>query len=115
MTTLNKETALLAIPEICIDKIIALYHVSLFAGHQGVVKTYLTMKDKLFIPNLMHYLRSFIKGCHICQLARPDKPPMRQLQPLNLFKFQTIVKAKHGSESDAKITKRSQVHLVHYQ
>ena len=28
----------------------------------------------------MLYLRSFIKGCHICQLTRPDKPPMRQLQ-----------------------------------
>ena len=57
----DKEAAVLAIPEVCIDKIIALYHTSLFAGHQGVVKTYLTMKDKFFIPNLMHYLRSFIK------------------------------------------------------
>ena len=79
--TPDKQTALLAIPEICVDKIIALYHVSLFAGHEGVVKTYLMMKDKFFIPNLMHYLRSFIKGCHICQLGRSDKPPMRQLQP----------------------------------
>ena len=72
VTTPDKETALLAIPETCMDKIIALYHVSLFAGHQGVVKTYLTMKDKFFIPNLIHYLRPFIKGCHICQLARSD-------------------------------------------
>ena len=77
----DKEAAVLAIPEICVDKIIALYHTSLFAGHQGVVKTYLTMKDKFFIPNLMHYLRSFIKGCHICQLSRSDKLPTRQLQP----------------------------------
>ena len=37
-TTPDKETALLAIPKICVDKIIALYHASLFAGHQGVVK-----------------------------------------------------------------------------
>ena len=81
VTTPDKETALLAIPEICMDKIITLYHVSLFAGHQGVVKMYLTMKDKFFILNLRHYLRSFIKGCHICQVARPDKPQMRQLQP----------------------------------
>ena len=29
----------------------------------------------------MHYLRSFRKGCHICKLARPNKPPMMQLQP----------------------------------
>ena len=81
VTTPDKEAAVLAIPEICIDKIIALYHTSLFAGHQGVVKTYLTMKDKFFIPNLMHYLRSFIKGCHVCQLSRSNKLPTRQLQP----------------------------------
>ena len=48
VTTPDKETALLAIPEICADKIIALYHASLFAGHQGIVKTYLTMKGQIF-------------------------------------------------------------------
>ena len=87
VTTPEKETALLAIPEICVDKVIALYHASLFTGHQCIVKTYLTMKDNFFLPNLMHYLRAFIKGCHICQLARSDKPPMRQFQPLNLFEL----------------------------
>ena len=61
VTMPEKEKALLAIPKICVDKIIALYHVSLFAGHQGVVEMYLTMKDKFFVPGLMHYLRSFIK------------------------------------------------------
>ena len=81
VTTPDKEAAVLAIPEICIDKIIALYHTSLFAGHQGVNKTHLTMKGKFFIPNLTHYLRSFIKGCHVCQLSRSNKPPTRQLQP----------------------------------
>ena len=34
----GKETALLAIPEICADKIITLYHSNLFAGHQGIIK-----------------------------------------------------------------------------
>ena len=53
----EKETAVLAIPETCADKIITLYHKSLFAGHQGVIKMYLTISDKFFIPNLMHYLR----------------------------------------------------------
>ena len=32
------------------------------------------------IPNLIHYLRSYIKGCHICQLMCNEKPPKRQLQ-----------------------------------
>ena len=31
--TPNKETAILAIPETCADKIITLYHSSLFTGH----------------------------------------------------------------------------------
>ena len=76
----EKETAVLAVPETCIDKIIALYHSSLFAGHQGVIKTYLTISDKFFIPNLIHYHRSYIKSCHICQLMYNKKLPPRQLQ-----------------------------------
>ena len=80
-TTPGRESALLAIPEICADKIIALYHSNLFVGHLGVIKTYLTISDRFYIPNLMHYLRSYIKGCHICQLNRKDKLPERQLQP----------------------------------
>ena len=76
----DKEKALLAIAESCTDKIISLYHNSLFAGHQGVIKTYLTISSKFLIPNLMHYLRAFLKACHICQLSRNDKPPSRQLK-----------------------------------
>ena len=76
----EKETAVLAIQEACTDKIITLYHKSLFAGHQGVIKTYLTISDKFFIPNQIHYLRSYIKGCHICQLSRNEKSPTRHFQ-----------------------------------
>ena len=77
----GKETALLAIPEVCADKIITLYHSNLFAGHQGVIKMYLTISNRFYIPNLMHYLRSYIKGCYICQLNKKDKLPETQLQP----------------------------------
>ena len=35
--TLEKELAVLAVPDSCSDKIITLYHSSLFAGHQGVI------------------------------------------------------------------------------
>ena len=76
----DKETAILAIPEACTDKIMTLYDKSLFAGHQGVIKTYLTISDKFFIPNLIHYLRSCIKGFHICQLSRNEKPPTRHFE-----------------------------------
>ena len=100
----DKEAAVLAIPEVCVDKIIALYHTSLFACHQGVVKTYLTMKDKFFILNLMHYLRSFIKGCHVCQLSRFDKLPTRQLQPRIYFNYRPLLKLS----MDLKVMPRSQ-------
>ena len=39
ITTPEKEKALLATPEVCADKIITLYHASLFTRHQGVIKT----------------------------------------------------------------------------
>ena len=104
VTTADKEAAVLAIPGVCVDKIIALYHTSLFAGHQGVVKTYLTMKDKFFIPNLMHYLRSFIKGCHACQLSRSHKPPTRQLQPRIYLNYRPLLKLS----MDLKVMPRSQ-------
>ena len=45
---LEQETAVLAIPEVCVDKIITLHHKSLFAGHQGVIKRYLTISDKFY-------------------------------------------------------------------
>ena len=75
----EKETTVLAVPEMCAYKIITLYQSSLFTGHNHVIKTYLTISE-FFIPNLIHYLRYYIKGCYICQLVRHEKPPVRQLQ-----------------------------------
>ena len=69
----------MATQEVCADKIITHYYSNLFVGHQGVIKTYLTISDKFFIPNLIHYLCSSIRGCHICQLTCNEKPPTRQL------------------------------------
>ena len=78
--TPDKERALLAIPENCVDKITELYHSSLFAGHQGVIKTYLTISNNLVIPQCMHHLRLYLSVCHICQLFSKDKPASRQLE-----------------------------------
>ena len=102
--TPGKEKALLAIPEICADKIITLYPTSLFLGHQGVIKTYLTISDKFFVPNLMHYLKSYLKACHICQLARNDKPPSRQLQARINLNYKPMSRLS----MDLKVMPRSQ-------
>ena len=104
ITIPDKEKALLAIPETCTDKIISLYHDTLFVGHQGVIKTYLTMSSKFFIPNLMHYLRAFLKACHICQLSRNDKPPSRQLETRINLNYRPMSRLS----MDLKVMPRSQ-------
>ena len=103
VTIPEKETALLAIPEMCADNIITLYHACLFAGHQGVIKTYLTIADKFFIPDPMCYLHSYIKGCHICQLSRKDKTPTRQLHGRINLNYRPL--SKLGM--DSKVVPRS--------
>ena len=102
-TVPGKETALLAVPEICADKIITLYHSTLFVEHQGVIKTYITISDRFFIPNLMHYLRSYIKGCHICQLNRKDKLLVKQLQTKINLNYRPLSRLVYGFKSNAKI------------
>ena len=86
------------------NHIIMLYHTSLFAGHQGFIKTYLTINDKFFISGLMHYLRSFIKGCHTCQLVRVDKPPTRELQHRIYLNYRPLSRLS----MDIKVMPRSQ-------
>ena len=81
-----------------------LYDASLFAGHQVVLKTYLTISDNFFVPNLMPYLRSYLKACHICQLARNDKPPLRQLQTRISLNYRPMSRFS----MDLKVMPRSQ-------
>ena len=52
----------------------------------------------------MHYLRSFIKGCHTCQLVRVDKPPMTQLQPRIYLNYRPLSRLS----TDLKVMPRSQ-------
>ena len=103
--TPGKEKALLAIPEICEDKIIMLYHASLYAGHQGMIKTYQTINDKFFVPNLMHHLMSYLKAWHICQLARNGKPPSRQLQTRINLNCRPMSRLSMDLKVNAKVTK----------
>ena len=50
--TPEKETAVIVVPDTCADKITILYHSSLFAGHQCVIKTYLTISDNVLFQTL---------------------------------------------------------------
>ena len=67
-TTPGKESAVLAIYKSHVDRIITLYHSRIFAGHQGVIKMYLTINERFFIPDSILYFQGHIRECHICQL-----------------------------------------------
>ena len=103
VSNLNKEATVLAIPEVCVEKIITLYHSSLFAGHQGVIKTHLTISDKFFTPHWIHYLHPYIKGGHICQLTHNNKTPERQLQTRPNLNYRLLSKLS----MDLKVMPRS--------
>ena len=114
ITISGKKTALLATPEVCADKIITLHHSSFFAGHQGVIKTYLIIADKFFIPDLMHYLHFYIKGCHICQLSRKDKTPTRQLQTGINLNYRPLSRLSMDLKVRPKSHKGTQIYFVYY-
>ena len=65
---------------------------------------YLTISDKFFISNLIHYLRSFLKACHICQFDRNDKLPTRQLETRIHLNYKPMSRLS----MDLKVMPRSQ-------
>ena len=61
---------LLCIPEKNIPHILYYYHDSLLAGHQGVTRMYLTLRQKYFIPYLFDAIRNYVLSCEKCQKTR---------------------------------------------
>ena len=79
-TTPGKESATLALPKSYVDRIITLYHSSIFGGHQFIFKMYLTINEMFFIPDLICYSKAYLKGCQICQPCSNEKPQHWHLQ-----------------------------------
>ena len=87
VTTPDKEAAVLAIPEICIDKIIALYHTSLFAGHQGVVKDISYDERQIFHSKFNALLKIFHKGMSCLPTIKIRQTANKTVATLNLFEL----------------------------
>ena len=80
VTTPKKETPLLAIPETYADKIITLYHSILFCRTPRCHKNVFNYWRQIHHTRIGTLLTIIYKGCHIYQMSRNDKPPVRQLQ-----------------------------------
>ena len=62
---------LLFIPEKFEYNIFQMYHTSLLSMHQELWKTFLTIRNRYYIPNLFVKLHTFIQACHLCQRSKP--------------------------------------------
>ena len=50
------------------------YHDSLLAGHQGVTRMYLTLKEKCYANNLFNSIRKYVQSCHTCHTKSAKEP-----------------------------------------
>ena len=65
---------LLVIPESYVPTNLYQYHDSLLAGHQGVTRMYLTLKEKFFANNLFNSIRKYVQSCHTCHTRSAKEP-----------------------------------------
>ena len=65
---------LLVIPETCVHTIQYQYHDSLLAGHQGVTRMYLPLKEKFYANNLFNSIRKYEQSCHTCHTRSVTEP-----------------------------------------
>ena len=63
-----ESSLLLVIPETYVPTILYQYHDSLLAGHQGITRMYLTLKEKFYANNLFKSIRKYYKvAIHVIQ------------------------------------------------
>ena len=61
---------ILCIPETLVPSVLYQYHDHLLAGHQGVTRMYLTLKEKYYFPNMFSLIRKYILCCNVCESRR---------------------------------------------
>ena len=63
-----------------VDQLLHYFHSSFMGGHMGITKTYMTLSQRFFCPNLAHHVWAYIIGCHICQTVKLGKGIKRPFQ-----------------------------------
>ena len=71
---------LLCIPSSKIEMLLQYFHSSIMGGHMGITKTYMTLSQCFYCPNLAHHVRAYIIGCHICQTVKVSNQIKRPFQ-----------------------------------
>ena len=68
---------LLVIPEKFEANLLNMYHNSLLAMHQGLYRTFLTMRKQFYFPNMLPKIQKYIEACTLCQCTKPKNTKQR--------------------------------------
>ena len=89
----NLEPSLvLVITESYVPTILYQYHDSLLAGHQGVTRIYLTLKEKFYANNLFNSSRKYVQSCHTCHTRSAKEPGYRAYNTRVPYDFRSMFK-----------------------
>ncbi len=67
----------LCVPEEFVPQILYHYHDYIMSGHQGIVRTYLMVREKYFFPHMFKKVQQYVRSCHLCQTTKASaKLPM---------------------------------------
>lgn len=67
----------LAVPESMAETIISQFHDNLLSSHQGVLRTYLTVRRNFYTPSLFERINNYVKACLRCQQFRNKTDKLR--------------------------------------
>ena len=81
---------LLVIPETYVPTILYQYHDSLLAGHQGVTRRYLTLKEKFYVNHLFNSIRKYVQSCHTCHTRSTKEPGYKAHQTRIPYDFRCL-------------------------
>jgi len=83
----------LCVPQKYLPTLLYHYHDTLLAGHQGVIRMYLTLRNKFYAPYLCQNIRTYLSACYTCQV-RAAPPEMQKAHflriPLDFRPMQSI-------------------------
>ena len=97
---------LICLPQVLINQVLGLFHDSLLANHQGVVRVAATVKQHFYFPRLHQQVYDYIRTCSICQNMKTPQQDVRPYQvniPADYTPFKTVycdLKTMPPSSSD---------------
>ena len=87
---MDDPSMVLCVPEEYVPQILYHYHDYIMSGYQGIVRTYLTVREKFFFPNMFERVQQYIHSCHLCQTTKASaKLPVASFShiPVNFTPF----------------------------